>query len=318
MNQYSIQLERYDGPRSRYKCPRCDHDRRFTRYIDIITEEYISSDVGRCDRVDKCGYHYTPKQYFEDNKVYLSDHAKAQRAKAIKELPKRKILLPDFTPLEVVQKSIKGMQQNDLMKFLYSVFDQEKVNRVAINYLLGKYERWNTSNPVFWQIDKAGKVRTGKIIGYNSTTGKRIKKPFSHINWIHSILSKEKKKPYNLSQCLFGEHLLTQYKEMIVGLVESEKTALIASICFPDILWLATGGKENMKPKKMECLMKRKVVLYPDLGAYEQWSQKADELSESIPDITVSDLLHRVAPISHKNQGFDLADYCLLDHAGIR
>ena len=28
---------------------------------------YINDNVGKCNRLDKCGYHYTPHQYFTDN-----------------------------------------------------------------------------------------------------------------------------------------------------------------------------------------------------------------------------------------------------------
>ena len=38
--------------------------------IYIYTEnnnQYLSERVGKCNRLDKCGYHYTPKQYFTDN-----------------------------------------------------------------------------------------------------------------------------------------------------------------------------------------------------------------------------------------------------------
>ena len=28
---------------------------------------YISENVGKCNRLDKCGYHYTPREYFTDN-----------------------------------------------------------------------------------------------------------------------------------------------------------------------------------------------------------------------------------------------------------
>ena len=40
----------------------------FTRYIDTENNnQYINDNVGKCNRLDKCGYHYTPKQYFADN-----------------------------------------------------------------------------------------------------------------------------------------------------------------------------------------------------------------------------------------------------------
>ncbi len=34
-------------------------------YILIII--YINDILCKCNRLDKCGYHYTPRQYFEDN-----------------------------------------------------------------------------------------------------------------------------------------------------------------------------------------------------------------------------------------------------------
>ena len=39
----------------------------FTRYFDTYNNIYISDIVGKCNRLDKCGYHYTPHQYFTDN-----------------------------------------------------------------------------------------------------------------------------------------------------------------------------------------------------------------------------------------------------------
>ena len=68
MSEYRYQLEKYRGPRTRHVCPQCHRKQSFTRYIDTHNNnEYISDNVGKCNRLDKCGYHYTPKQYFEDN-----------------------------------------------------------------------------------------------------------------------------------------------------------------------------------------------------------------------------------------------------------
>ena len=33
----------------------------------IVIYIYINDIVCKCNRLDKCGYHYTPRQYFEDN-----------------------------------------------------------------------------------------------------------------------------------------------------------------------------------------------------------------------------------------------------------
>ena len=67
MKNYRFTLEKYRGIKSRYTCPQCGRKYVFTRYIDTETNQYIADDVGKCNRLDKCGYHYTPKQYFSDN-----------------------------------------------------------------------------------------------------------------------------------------------------------------------------------------------------------------------------------------------------------
>ena len=68
MNDFRYQLEKYRGRGSRYVCPQCGRKYVFTRYVDTHNNnQYVSESVGKCNRLDKYGYHYTPKQYFEDN-----------------------------------------------------------------------------------------------------------------------------------------------------------------------------------------------------------------------------------------------------------
>ena len=65
---YRYQLEKYRGRSTRHVCPQCGRKNVFTRYIDTENNNiYISDIVGKCNRLDKCGYHYTPHQYFTDN-----------------------------------------------------------------------------------------------------------------------------------------------------------------------------------------------------------------------------------------------------------
>ena len=60
-------LERYRGRSSRHKCPACGDPSSFAYYLDGDTGEVIDRSVGRCNHESGCGYHYTPKQFFEDN-----------------------------------------------------------------------------------------------------------------------------------------------------------------------------------------------------------------------------------------------------------
>ena len=59
-----------------------------------------------------------------------------------------------------------------------------------------------------------------------------------------------------------------------VAIVESEKTAIVASIYIPEYVWIATGGKNGCKWKEKDIakvLLNREqpIYLFPDLNAIE-------------------------------------------------
>jgi hypothetical protein len=118
---------------------------------------------------------------------------------------------------------------------------------------------------------------------------------------MHSTWSKETGKSFNLEQCLFGEHLLSDALPFSkVALVESEKTALIGSIVEPSYLWLATGGLSNLSPKKLEVVRDYRVTAFPDKGSADYWENKLVPLG-----IEVSNVLEYREDIK---EGDDLAD----------
>jgi len=88
--------------------------------------------------------------------------------------------------------------------------------------------------------------------------------------------------------------------------VESEKTAIIALSKMPEFLWLATGSLNEFKPSKLNMLKGRKVIAFPDLGAYDHWQKKASQLSF---EITVSDYLEQNATEEQRKLGLDIADF---------
>lgn len=69
---------------------------------------------------------------------------------------------------------------------------------------------------------------------------------------------------WELTQCLFGEHLLKKFPNKTVALVESAKTAIICSALMPDYIWLVTGGK-NQFNERLKVLYNRDVVAFPDV-----------------------------------------------------
>ena len=301
MNQYRHILEPYNGLSSRYRCPGCDKPRTFTRYIDTETGEQLPEHVGRCNREINCEYHYTPKQYFEENGQQLDDSSRPfkprRAAKEYKAKP------PSFIHSEAFKMSLAGYDQNHFISYLNVLFDEETTSQLISRYFIGTSKHWPGST-VFWQVDSSGKVRTGKIMLYSPSTGKRIKEPYNHITWAHSVL---KQPDFNLIQCFFGEHLLKDTSKP-VAIVESEKTAVIASQHLPQFIWLAVGSLTNLSRKRCQVLQGRKVVLFPDLNGFEKWQEKAKELS-GIASFTVSDLLEQKATETEREQGLDLADY---------
>ena len=304
MNAHRYILEPYTGMNTRYHCPGCQQrEKTFSRYIDTQTGEHLHPSVGRCNRESNCGYHYTPKQYFQDNSISFDTPQPKPCTKPKAATPQPKPV--SFIPVEVFKDSLQSHEPNHFIKFLIDLFGIKVARELISRYFISTSAHWNGAT-VFWQIDTQGKVRTGKIMLYSPTTGKRVKEPFNHITWVHKDL---KMPEFELMQCLFGEHLL-QDKTKPVAIVESEKTAIIASVYFPQFIWLAVGSLNNLNAEKCKILAWRTVALFPDLNGFEKWSSKAKELSH-LASFKISELLEHKATEVERKQGFDLADYLI-------
>lgn len=289
---------------TRYHCPYCKHkDRKFVRYIDTETGLHLADHVGRCERIESCGRHYKPKQFFHDNKISFDRIQSKPFLKHQDFKPKQKPI--SFISDKTCKASLKNYEANNFIKFLISRFGVDIASKLISRYLIGTSKHWYGAT-VFWQIDTKGKVRSGKIMLYNADNGKRVKGQLDLITWAHKVL---KIPEFELTQCFFGEHLLKDLSKP-VAIVESEKTAIIASAYLPQFIWIATGGFSNLNHNICQVLKGRAVTLFPDLNGYEAWSKKAKELSD-IGFFQVSDLLERKATEAERKQGLDLADYLL-------
>lgn len=211
---------------------------------------------------------------------------------------------------DIVRRSMQDYSQNIFHHWLVEIFGQQKTVEVCKQYLIGSSDHWEKRGAtIFWYCDFKGAYRSGKIMLYN-TDGHRVKKPYEHCNWVHAV---SKLSNYHFSQCFFGEHLLskTENADMPVVIVESEKTAIVASIYFPNIIWLACGGATGLTETKSRILRGRNVVLYPDLGKFDLWKEKAEDLRNICASVKVSDYLERQASEEDRQGGFDIADYLI-------
>ena len=307
MNEYRFRLQPYKGISTRYTCPECKQKRCFSRYIDTEGKIQFPSYVGRCDHEQRCGYHYTPSDYFKDHpqeREQLSEERTPVFIPKVAEQPKP----ISYIPPEIVQASMQHYEANNLFRFLSLKFGREQTMELMKRYHVGTSKHWHGAT-VFWQTDCKDKVRTGKIILYNPQTGKRVKQPFCHVTWVHAALHLT---DFNLRQCFFGEHLLTSDKSKPVGLVESEKTALVCSVHLPHFTWVASGGKNGCLNEECLSILKgRTVSLFPDLGATDYWRSKIPMMRQLGIHAQLYDYLERAATDEQRKQGLDIADFLL-------
>ena len=311
-------LQKYAGSRSRYECPGCHRQRCFTRYVDERGEA-LDPSVGKCDHLSSCGYHLTPAAFFREHPERRPGPDWRYEKVDIEELRRQGAALrakePCVIPFEVVQLSMLRKRRSDLVLFLERVLDPMVVEGLVEAYRLGTTRGGDV---IFWEIDVEGRCRTGKVMKYDRESGHRVKDEAvaGRVNWVHSMLKRADLTPprwllpsgWELRQCLFGEHLLREFPEKTVALVESEKTAVICAGLMPGHLWLATGGKQGINERLM-VLQGRRVVAYPDIDGYDEWVRKLSEFPSL--GVRVSPLLQQHASAEDVAAHIDIADWLL-------
>lgn len=322
----------------KHHCPNCDK-KRFVRYIDTETGEYLPEQYGRCDRESKCGYVLNPykdgyaKAIWEQEQGNKTDW-NPQQTKRIKKpvnKPKRA-----FIPVEVFNRTRAGYEQNTFIQNLLSrvafPFEVQDIEKVISLYHLGTVQNgYRSGANTFPFIDIQGNVRAVQVKQFdeqNHTTG---------TDFLHSIIEKhhsrnnkplpEWLKAYNKNEtkvsCLFGEHLLSKYPYNPIALVEAPKTAIYGTLYFgfpeqpTNLLWLAVYNLSSLNLNKCKALKGRNVYLFPDLSidgkAYDKWIADSEQIQKQLQGtyFHVSDLLEQLAPQQDKEQGKDIADYLI-------
>ena len=292
-----------DPSSKKYKCPSCGK-LSFVIFIDTETSK-IMENYGRCDRESKCDYFYHPsKDGFKNCKSStVVDHFTNE-------------FCPSFHKNDLMEISMRN--DNNFLKYLRFLLGNQKASEVQKRYNIGTLPEFNFGT-VFWQLDELKKVRAGKVIQYFAS-GKRTK----YITWMHQFLKRENTiSDFNLSQCLFGLHLIIEDESSIIALVESEKTACIMSVIFPEFLWMSCGAKGEFKLKKLEPVKHRRIIAYPDCEilkngstTYQEWKRKAIEFNRLGFEVYVSNLLEKEASLQQKKQGIDIADFFMKEVDG--
>lgn len=340
MNEYRYKFEK--GSRKHF-CPACNK-KRFVRYIDTKTGEYLPERYGRCDRESKCNYHLNP---------YADGYAKMiwEREQKVTEVtkvtvPKQKYFFtqpkpqpepePIFFDFDTFKQTLQGYEKNVFIQNLLCrvpfPFEADEVTKIIQLYRLGTVANGYRSGAItFPFIDTKNNVRAIQVKQFdetNHTTGTdflhsiiekhhtRNNKPLPE--WLEAYTKQEKR-----ITCLFGEHLLSRYPNNPIALVEAPKTAVYGTLYFglpetpESLIWLAVYNKSSFSFDKLKALKGRFVYVFPDLSkdgnTFREWETKAKEYESRLPGtrFIFSDLLEHAAPEADRKEGNDLADFLI-------
>lgn len=264
----------------KHTCPVCGSKKSFRRYIDALTGNELAEHCGICDHLNRCGYHYPPRELFREHPELLKQD-KREYTPVQKNITPVEFQQKEFFDMSWVEAAAKR-QSTFRTWFMGLPFDDAVKQRVLAEYYVGATARdviVNGENrgpaAVFWLIDEQQRVHDAKLIAYTED-GHRVE---GWGNYMRSICEKAKTGPQlqETEKVLFGLHLLNRYPEKTVCIVESEKTALVCACRYPEYIWMATGGCGNLQPRKLRPLMNRHLVVYPDSGEYEKWCQRMKE-----------------------------------------
>ena len=333
MKDYRYKLASNKFPK--ISCPHCRAKRHWQRYVDKKTNEVLPEQYGVCDNAVKCGEALNPykdgyaKMIFEkENGNSLKTWKPKQPVQRTKEIAK-----PVFVPNDILNKTLLGYEQNTFIQnLLHRIdfpFEAADILKIIELYYLGTVcNGYMAGGITFPFIDEKENVRAIQVKQFDETNHTL------NTNFIHSIIESncsKKGEPFPewlqayknnelKVSCLFGEHLLNKYPLNPIALVEAPKSAIYGTLYFglpktnTNLLWLAVYNLSSLTFDKCKVLNGRNVFLFPDLSAdgkaFELWSKKAHEFSETIPKarFKVSDLLETYAPTELKNDAGDIAD----------
>jgi len=189
---------------------------------------------------------------------------------------------PVYVSAQQVTAAARHCRETSLYIWLCREFDPVEVDRVFAAYCVGASKFINEQGGravSFPYINTAGHCVDCKIFHIDPNTGSRKTAPpvkrwedgELRSTW---ALAELKKKDRRADWCNFGDHLLSERKDAPVGIVESEKTALILSLAYPYKIWIAVGSKNNLTLNRFEPYRGRKVTIYPDRDGYNDKPRK--------------------------------------------
>jgi hypothetical protein len=266
------------SPKKKGKCPQCEHEGKFRFYEDRNGNRIESA--GKCERINDCDYHVKPNQ--EQIKGIFSQEFTP------KEKPQIEIIFPDK---ELLAK-IEGFANNHSSNFHKMCLQHLKIP-------MSHLEKWGVGTDkeftVFIHKNQENRIANYKYFKYLATS-KRDKDVDSF------SLKQPKDKAAKYCIPLYGEHLLDTEKLKTVGVVESEKTAVIASWFYPHFDFVTCGAANGLTAEKLPVLFGRKIYWLSDADKAGRENSSLRNLKAYEQNFELLDLF------PEREDGFDLAD----------
>lgn len=188
---------------------------------------------------------------------------------------------PTHITAEQIERARAAADKTALYTFLCREFGKEATVEAFGRYRVGGS---NFAPQIGWKatsfpyIDTSGNCVDCKLMHLNPDTGSR-KTDNGHLptSWALAELLKRNKGNYppetttadlRARWCNFGDHLTAERPTSPIAVVESEKTALICSMVYPQHIWVAVGSKSNLNAERFEPYRGRTVIVFPDRDGY--------------------------------------------------
>jgi hypothetical protein len=262
----------------------------------------------RCGYCFSCGTYISPYDNIEDR---APPRSAPVRFRSIAQ-PR---LSPDAAQTKLmprIRESLAYAQKLESEVRSKSAFARTLIDLTSYQHLFGWYVGLSADTSVtFWMRDQTGHIVNGKTMHFQDNGFNRIKSIAPRIEITHS--EGGDLPLYGIHQLALDAATNTAHRDII--LVESEKTAIIASFHDPRRIWLATSGATGLTREKAAPLRDRVIyTLYDNDEAGERGAQHAAQVLSGVNAkariLRLSDFYGALS------DGTDIADLIVSNHPG--